>query len=103
MTITQLEPNGSFSPATIDVSSKSMDEHHPRPEGTIHKESDQPTLRYDPVAIADYYRSRLFQVWGRLFRIIWKFGSFALGLWFDGKRGKKLKPRENGQFNCELY
>ena len=91
MTITQLEPNGSFSPATIDVSSKSMDEHHPRPEGTIHKESDQPTLRYDPVAIADYYRSRLFQVWGRLFRIIWKFGSFALGLWFDGKRGKKVK------------
>ncbi|MEL0588085.1 MAG: AarF/ABC1/UbiB kinase family protein [Planktothrix rubescens PR222] len=68
-----------------------MDEHHPRPEGTIHKESDQPTLRYDPVAIADYYRSRLFQVWGRLFRIIWKFGSFALGLWFDGKRGKKVK------------
>ena len=91
MTITQLEPNGSFSPATIDVSSKSMDEHHPRPEGTIHKESDQPTLRYDPVAIADYYRSRLFQVWGRIFRIIWKFGSFALGLWFDGKRGKKVK------------
>ncbi len=91
MTITQLEPNGSFSPATIDVSSKSMDEHHPRPEGTIHKESDQPTVRYDPVAIADYYRSRLFQVWGRLFRIIWKFGSFALGLWFDGKRGKKVK------------
>ncbi|MEA5563789.1 MAG: AarF/ABC1/UbiB kinase family protein [Planktothrix agardhii] len=68
-----------------------MDEHHPRPEGTIHKESDQPTVRYDPVAIADYYRSRLFQVWGRLFRIIWKFGSFALGLWFDGKRGKKVK------------
>jgi predicted unusual protein kinase regulating ubiquinone biosynthesis (AarF/ABC1/UbiB family) len=33
----------------------------------------------------------LFQVWGRLFRIIWKFGSFALGLWFDGKRGKKVK------------
>jgi predicted unusual protein kinase regulating ubiquinone biosynthesis (AarF/ABC1/UbiB family) len=91
MTITQLEPNGSFSPATIDVSSKSMDEHHPRLEGTIHKESDQPTVRYDPVAIADYYRSRLFQVWGRLFRIIWKFGSFALGLWFDGKRGKKVK------------
>nr|WP_329606346.1 AarF/ABC1/UbiB kinase family protein [Planktothrix agardhii] len=68
-----------------------MDEHHPRLEGTIHKESDQPTVRYDPVAIADYYRSRLFQVWGRLFRIIWKFGSFALGLWFDGKRGKKVK------------
>lgn len=94
MTITQLEPNGSFSPATIDVSSKSMDEHHPRPEATIHNESDQRTLRYDPVAIADYYRSRVFQVWGRLFSIIWKFGSFALGLWLDGKRGKKVKAEK---------
>ncbi|SKB11857.1 conserved hypothetical protein [Planktothrix sp. PCC 11201] len=94
MTITQLEPNGSFSPATIDVSSKSMDEHHPQPKGTIHNESDQPTLRYDPVAIADYYRSRVFQVWGRLLSIIWKFGSFALGLWLDGKRGKKVKAEK---------
>lgn len=94
MTITQLEPNGSFSPATIDVSSKSIDEHHPRPERTIHNESDQPTVRYDPVAIADYYRSRVFQVWGRLFSIIWKFGSFALGLWLDGKQGKKVKAEK---------
>ncbi|VXD10343.1 ABC1 kinase family protein [Planktothrix paucivesiculata] len=94
MTITQLEPNGSFSPATIDVSSKSMDEHHPLPEKSIHKESEQPTVRYDPVAIADYYRSRVFQVWRRLFSIIWKLGSFALGLWFDGKRGKKLKAEK---------
>lgn len=94
MTITQLEPNGSFSPATIDVSSKPMDEHHPRSEESIHKESDQPTVRYDPVAIADYYRSRVFQVWGRLFSIIWKFGSFALGLWFDGKQGKKVKAEK---------
>lgn len=94
MTITKLEPNGSFSPATIDVSSKPMDEHHPLPEETIHNESDQPTLRYDPVAIADYYRSRFFQVWGRLFSIFGKFGSFALGLWLDGKRGKKVKTEK---------
>ncbi|MGL4503356.1 MAG: ABC1 kinase family protein [Planktothrix sp.] len=94
MTITQLEPNGSFSPATIDVSSKSMDEHHPRPEGSIHNESDQRTVRYDPVAIADYYRSRFFQVWRRLFSIIWKLGSFALGLWLDGKQGKKVKAEK---------
>ncbi|WRH67907.1 MAG: AarF/ABC1/UbiB kinase family protein [Planktothrix sp. GU0601_MAG3] len=94
MTITQLEPNGSFSPSTIDVSSKSMDEHHPQPEGTIHNESDQPAVRYDPVAIANYYRSRVFPVWKRLFSIIWKFGSFALGLWLDGKRGKKVKAEK---------
>ncbi len=71
-----------------------MDEHHPQPEGTIHNESDQPAVRYDPVAIANYYRSRVFPVWKRLFSIIWKFGSFALGLWLDGKRGKKVKAEK---------
>jgi Predicted unusual protein kinase len=94
MTITQLEANGSFSPATIDVSSKSIDEHHPQTqptEGNIPNESDQLALRYDPIAIADYYHSRVFQVWRRLFRIIWKLGSFALGLWLDRKQGKKVK------------
>lgn len=91
MTITQLEPNGSFSPTTIDVASKSINDHSSQPEEAIPNESDQPTVRYDPVAIADYYRSRVFQVWGRLLSIIWKFGSFALGLWLDGKRGKKVK------------
>lgn len=49
------------------------------------------SLRYDPVAIADYYRSRFITVWGRLLTVIWKFASLALGIWLDKKRGRAEK------------
>ncbi|CAD5971258.1 putative protein sll0005 [Planktothrix tepida] len=94
MTITPLQPSRSVFPPTVDVSSEFVEEHHqlPQPsEVTIDDESNQPALRYDPIAIADYYRSRVFQVWGRLLSIIGKLGFFALGLWLDGKGGKNLK------------
>lgn len=45
-------------------------------------------VRYDPEAIAAHYRRRPFQVWGRLFSVIWTFFSFTLSLWWDGSRGK---------------
>jgi len=93
MTLTPLQP--SYSPSsTVDVFSEPIEEHnrlHQPPEIILDDESNQPALRYDPIAIADYYRSRLLQVWGRLFSIIGKFGSFALGLWFDRKGGKDFK------------
>lgn len=46
---------------------------------------------YDPVVIAEYYRSRFLQVWGRLLTIIWKFSALALGIWLDKKRGRAEK------------
>ncbi len=46
---------------------------------------------YDPVAIAEYYRSRFLQVWGRLLTIIWKFSALAFGIWLDKKRGRAEK------------
>lgn len=49
------------------------------------------SLRYDPVAIADHYRSRFFLVWGRLITIVWKFASLALGIWLDKKTGRAEK------------
>ncbi|MBD2093889.1 AarF/ABC1/UbiB kinase family protein [Trichocoleus sp. FACHB-591] len=48
-------------------------------------------LRYDPVAIADYYRSKPLQVWGRLLTIIWPFLTFGLSLWWDKRTGQAAK------------
>jgi predicted unusual protein kinase regulating ubiquinone biosynthesis (AarF/ABC1/UbiB family) len=40
-------------------------------------------LEYDPVVINRYYRQRPWLVVNRLFRIIWPFTGFFLGLWWD--------------------
>ncbi len=45
-------------------------------------------LRYHPEAIADYYRSRPFQVWGRTIQIFLPLFSFALTLWRNRKRSQ---------------
>lgn len=104
MTITQLQPIDPNSPQTIDVISESFEANqYPLADiggVTPERESVQPALRYDPIAIAAYYRSRFLQVWGRLFSIIWKFGSLALGLWFDSKRGKN--PKTNSKRAIQL-
>ncbi len=98
MTVTQLQPIDPNSSQTIDVISESFEANlDPLAEiggVTSERESVQPALRYDPIAIAAYYRSRFLQVWGRLLTIIWKFGSLAFGLWFDGQRGKNPKTNQ---------
>ncbi|MBD1888667.1 MULTISPECIES: AarF/ABC1/UbiB kinase family protein [unclassified Coleofasciculus] len=48
-------------------------------------------LRYDPVAITDYYRRRPFQVWGRLFNILVPILRFGLSLWWDKQTGSVPK------------
>lgn len=45
--------------------------------------SEDVLLRYDPEAIANHYRSRIFEVWGRLLSIIWKLGFWYWGIWSD--------------------
>ncbi|MDY6902785.1 MAG: AarF/ABC1/UbiB kinase family protein [Cyanobacteriota bacterium] len=48
-------------------------------------------LRYDASGIAAHYRRRPLQVWGRIFTVLAPAISFALGVWFDSKLGKKVK------------
>ncbi|HEY9652194.1 MAG TPA: AarF/ABC1/UbiB kinase family protein, partial [Coleofasciculaceae cyanobacterium] len=48
-------------------------------------------LRYDPVAIAAQYSKAPFQVFGRFLSIVTPFISFAIGLWWDGVRGRIVK------------
>ncbi|WP_414754781.1 ABC1 kinase family protein [Anabaena sp. CCY 9910] len=57
--------------------------------------------RYNPDAIARYYRFRPWLAWGRLFKITWSFATFILGLKWDewqnqveqnkGKRATQLR------------
>ncbi|MFB2920161.1 ABC1 kinase family protein [Aerosakkonema funiforme] len=54
----------------------------------IASDSDTEGLRYDPEAIAEYYRQRPLQVWTRFLGIVWPFFTFAAGLWWDRKWGR---------------
>ncbi|MUL39366.1 ABC1 kinase family protein [Gloeocapsopsis dulcis] len=49
------------------------------------------TLRYDPVVIAEYFRHRPLEVFGRIFRVVFPIFSFALGLWWDRQRNRAVK------------
>lgn len=85
----------STSPTTITVPSESValpsEPLIPEPMTEGEFDPEVAGLRYDPVAIADYYRSRPLQIWGRLLTIIWPFLTFGLSLWWDKQRGKVAK------------
>jgi predicted unusual protein kinase regulating ubiquinone biosynthesis (AarF/ABC1/UbiB family) len=53
--------------------------------------SEPETLRYDPVEIVAHYSSRPGQVLWRILSVLWPTLSFALGLWWDSKRGIVVK------------
>jgi predicted unusual protein kinase regulating ubiquinone biosynthesis (AarF/ABC1/UbiB family) len=46
------------------------------------------SLRYNPTAIADYYRQRRPEVWGRFFNIFGPTLVFALKVWWDARTGQ---------------
>ncbi|MEA5570634.1 AarF/ABC1/UbiB kinase family protein [Calothrix sp. UHCC 0171] len=48
-------------------------------------------LKYDADAIAFYYQSRPLKVFSRILTVLAPTLSFAFGVWFDGKRGVKVK------------
>ncbi len=51
----------------------------------------KPELRYDPIALAAYYKKRPLQVLRRIFTVLTPSLSFAFGLWLDNKRGVVVK------------
>lgn len=54
----------------------------------IESDADSTALRYDPEAIAAYYRSRPFEVYRRFLAIVSPLINFFLGLWWDRKRNR---------------
>ena len=51
----------------------------------------KPELRYEPMALAAYYKKRPLQVLRRIFTVLVPSLSFAFGLWLDSKRGVVVK------------
>ncbi len=62
---------------------------------SAHDPEAPPPIRYDPEAIADQYRQRPLQVWGRLLSIITTFAFFGLGLWLDQRTGRAQSNQRN--------
>ena len=51
-------------------------------------------VAYNPEAIAQYYRQRPLQVWGRFFAILWPFLKFGISLLRDRRRGRLAKNEQ---------
>ncbi len=88
MTATTPKPTEiNINPPTVEVESQTIViEEDPQSTASVeieHRLGQDVALKYDPVAIANYYRSRTFHVVGRLVSVLWKFISYGLGLWRD--------------------
>jgi predicted unusual protein kinase regulating ubiquinone biosynthesis (AarF/ABC1/UbiB family) len=91
---------------TVTVDSQSVVElkHRPKPSpkpslnhlppqlsDVIASDAPDEEIRYDPDAIADYYRGQWWLVIRRIFAIVLPFVSFGLGLWWDRLRGRAIE------------
>ncbi len=83
-------------PLTLDVPSQPVIDDATVEPAPIDQETDQETdqdgipLRYDPEAIAEYYRSRPLQVFWRAVSVLLPLFWYFFGIWRDGKQGKKV-------------
>jgi predicted unusual protein kinase regulating ubiquinone biosynthesis (AarF/ABC1/UbiB family) len=60
----------------------------PTPHYALWDTPETESLRYDPIAIAEYYSQRPAQVWGRFFAVIYPTLTFFLQLWWDFRTGQ---------------
>jgi predicted unusual protein kinase regulating ubiquinone biosynthesis (AarF/ABC1/UbiB family) len=50
-------------------------------------------IHYDPLELVAFYRSRIWEVWGRIIALIWSFLGLVLGLWWDKRTGSSEKQQ----------
>ncbi len=84
------ETSATIRPAAVLDRPVSIEDHLK----SAHDSSDMPAVRYDPMAIADYYSARPLQVIGRMIGIVMPFVLFALGLWWDKQTGRIEKNQQ---------
>ena len=87
MGIPELDPSAT-STLTVRSQTTAVVEEEPELVQGIASKSTTEALRYDPEAIAAYYRPRPLQVWGRIASILWPSLTFGLALWWDRQRGR---------------
>jgi len=54
---------------------------------------EPPDIHYDPVELMDFYRSRPWEVWGRMIELVWSFLGLLVGLWWDKRTGSSEKKQ----------
>lgn len=95
------EPVNSPADWPLDPATGVAVEPHPTPQehlksvqlGAFSPETE--ALKYDAAAIADYYRQRPLQVWGRMLSIFWTFVQFVVSLWWDRRTGSVERNQVN--------
>ncbi|MGI0493377.1 ABC1 kinase family protein [Alkalinema pantanalense CENA528] len=84
--------NGAFGGRDRQIADRRGVDRRPEEFGTDHNGLP---LRYQPEAIADYYRSRYWQVWSRTVGIFLPLLTYTLGIWSDNRQGKKITEQRN--------
>jgi predicted unusual protein kinase regulating ubiquinone biosynthesis (AarF/ABC1/UbiB family) len=85
--------NGSRPVQTVIVEEQPSLEAHLKSAGLGALPPNTEALRYDPIAIDNYYRQRLLQVWARIWQVVVPFIWFVLGLWWDRQTGR-VEPNQ---------
>ncbi|MCA1994388.1 MAG: AarF/ABC1/UbiB kinase family protein, partial [Coleofasciculus sp. S288] len=94
----QLDPTAVTEKAAVQVPAEAIAVEHELSQTSVVEAEflEQPSvlqpeaLRYDPVAITAQYSKMPLQVLGRMFNIVVPFIMLALGLWWDGVRGRRM-------------
>ncbi|MBP0031069.1 AarF/ABC1/UbiB kinase family protein [Roseofilum sp. Guam] len=55
---------------------------------------EPPEIHYDPQELMDFYRSRPWEVWGRMIALVWSFLGLVVGLWWDKRIGGASEKKE---------
>jgi predicted unusual protein kinase regulating ubiquinone biosynthesis (AarF/ABC1/UbiB family) len=70
-------------PAATAVPTELVDEQDVVTPRRVKEVTDDTWLKYDPVAISEYYSSQPLKVFARFIGIFWPMITFAFGLWLD--------------------
>ncbi|HBR00617.1 MAG: AarF/ABC1/UbiB kinase family protein [Roseofilum sp. Belize BBD 4] len=55
---------------------------------------EPPEIHYDPQELTDFYRSRPWEVWGRIIALVSSFLGLVVGLWWDKRFGRASEKKE---------
>lgn len=55
---------------------------------------EPPDIHYDPVELMEFYRSRPWEVWGRIITLLWSCLGLVVGLWWDKRTGGASEKKQ---------
>lgn len=88
----QSNPVSAGPDSTVVVETVKLEDETPHVPTAVAGSEVEP-LRYDPMAITEYYRHRSLQVLKRWFKILWPFSVLMLNRWWDRRTGQS-EPKQ---------